>query len=498
MNFQAFVFCGKGLKLAPFSNTRGDKGMPKPLLPVANRAMLEYVLDWCDQAQFKEINIVVDEGDEEVMQEGLAGFMQFREECYDVLSKNVGGFHTHYLRKPAPIQFIGAKSEFTGEILQQELLERITGDFVLLPCDFITNIPPQIFLDQYLNRDHDSLAMAVYYQNAFENIDKKQIKKFFTVYTDNEDSMKQPVLLDIYSREDVEKTKYLKMRSQMLWRYPNSTVSVKLLNSYIYFCSHELVHLLSTDDSAVAADSDGSDSEDEVGSRNPNQIRPSYFRNKTKMVKDPMNGRKSFAKLFRDIARRSWQHSRPRETVSIFIMPDVGIFIRANNLSAYMEANRYILKIKSASTSHTVPVTGSSSAIGADSVIGASCTILGKTNVKRSVVGANCKIGNRCRIVGSILLDGAEIDDEVTLENVIVGKFGKVGKKTKLTNCYVEGYYSVAPRTVLKGETLANIYIEGENEFDDSDMDTSSSEESTDQSEMYNEEEYEGDDLFER
>ncbi|AMD21099.1 HEL182Cp [Eremothecium sinecaudum] len=500
MNFQAFILCGKGSKLSPFSDTRGDRGVPKALLPVANRPMIEYVLDWCDQAQFKEINIVANLEDIEIIREGIQGVLQLREQCFELLSNSVSNSHTHYLRKPANVNFIGSRCDVTGEILQKELLKTITGDFVLLPCDFVTNIPPQILIDQYLNRDHNSLAMSVYYKNVFENIDKKQIKKFFTIYTDNEDNINQPVLLDIYSSDDVEKTKYLKIRSQMLWRFPNSTVSIKLLNSYIYFCSHELKSLLLEDAVAGSVDGDTNDTEEENTKNNSTLIRPSYFKKKNKLIKDPINCRKSLAKIFRDLARRSWQHSKTRETISIFILPDVGSFIRSNNLSAYMEANRCILKIKSTSTNQTAATTASSSAIGADSVVGSNCVILEKTNVKRSVLGNNCKIGNRCRIVGSILFDGVEIEDDVTLENVILGKFSKIGKKSKMTNCYVEGYYSVQPKSLLKGETLANIYLEDEGGFDD---DMSTTDESnggtTDYSEeYYDEEEYEDDGLFER
>lgn len=497
MDLQAFIFCGKGFKLSPFSHINGDNGIPKALLPVANRPMIEYVLDWCDQAQFKEINVIIEFSDFDLVVDGLRSYLSLRQQYFELHFKNISSHHGHCSAKLPNINFISSKYESTGEILQKELLGRITGDFVLLPCDFITDIPPQIFLDQYQNKDVNNLAMAVYYNNSFENIDKKYLTQFFTVYTDNNDSDEQPILLDIYSKDDIDKTKYLQIRAQMLWRYPNSTVSTKIFNSFMYFCSYDLVHLLSNETKPIQFDSELNESDDERDSYSYIQAKPSYL-TKKKLIKDHLNCNRSLVKVFRDLARRSWKHSKPRETIGLFTLPDISIFIRADNLSAYMEANRYILKRKYFSTIHPAPISSPVSVIGADSIIGANCTILEKTNIKCSVLGTSCKVGKRCRIVGSIILDGVEIDDETTLENVIIGKLSKIGKKCRLTNCYVEGSYNVNSKTVLKGETLANIYLNSD-DFDDTSLDDDSSDDLSGHcEECYDEDEFEDDGLFER
>lgn len=508
MGFQAFVFCGRGAKLTPFTNVRGDTGEPKALLPVANRPMIEFVLDWCEQAQFLEVNLVIDIANVEELEAQLKKYREIREHYYGLLAQSVGNNNSHYLRKPAPINLIGSKCENTGDCLKTELLDRITGDFVLLPCDFITDIPPQVFLVQYLNKDPENLAMAVYYNNGFENIDKKHLKQFLTVYSDNLESISKPVLLDVYSKEDVDKTKYLQIRSQMLWRYPNSTVSTKLLNSFIYFCSYELKTLLkdapnTTSSDSVAAgkrevETEKDSKKEETESEALNNLTKTFhstgfLKKKNELIRDPINCNKSLAKVFRDLSRRSWQHVKPRETVGIFVLPDIGLFIRSNSLSAYMEANRFVLKIKQSAIHQRT--TDGSSAIGADSVIGNNCSILEKTNIKRSVLGNNCKVGKRCRIVGCVILDGVEIEDETHLENVIIGRNAKIGKKSKLTNCYVEGSYVVNEKSTIKGETLTNIYIGDEYSASSLESESSGSEsEYTD--EYYDDEDFVDDGLF--
>lgn len=43
--FQALILCGPGASLSTFTST--PKDMPKALLPIANRPMVWYPLEWC-------------------------------------------------------------------------------------------------------------------------------------------------------------------------------------------------------------------------------------------------------------------------------------------------------------------------------------------------------------------------------------------------------------------------------------------------------------------
>lgn len=504
---QAFIFCGKGSELLPFSQTEvedGASGLPKALLPIGNRPMIEYVLDWCDQADFREINVVASSAEIDSISKALQNFMSLRSQQFELLSKALNAsMHAHHLQKPRPINFVSSKAASTGECLQKEILERITGDFVLLPCDFVTDIPPQILIDQYRNRDSDNIALSFYYKNSMENADKKQIsKQAFTVYSENEGSDSQPVLLDVYPTEDVKKSKYLQIRTHLLWKYPNATVSTKLANSFICFCAYDLCQLLSDKRTEDDVKNDGDEDETPVAKSPATIIKPSYFKRENELIKDRISCNKSLGKIIRDLARRSWQHSKGRETVGMFILPDVGTFIRANNLNAYTEANRFLLRIKAQTlATNAQTTTASASAIGADAIVSPDCTILERSNIKLSAIDAGCVIGNRCHIAGSILHSNVKIEDEVTLENVIVGPNAVIGKKSKLTNCYVEGSFVVEPRTVLKGETLTRTYFESEEESNDDEAISSDSEEDGDYPEGYYDEDdnaFGDDDFFQR
>lgn len=471
--------------------------LPKALLPVANRPMIEYVIDWCDQANFSEIFIVAHRDEINIIKDGIATFLNLRLEQLKLIEKGLmANIHTHFMQKITKVNFISSMARTMGETLMDELLPLIKSDFVLLPCDFITDIPPQIFINQYQNRDDDNLAMTIFYKNSMDStLDKKNFKnqQFFTVYSDNlENNDKQPVLLDLYSMDNVKRTKYLQIRSHLLWKYPNTTVSTKLFNSSIYFCSFELINFLTKprldleqsvinnlNNFQINSDASTTNSADSNNSKNHNtnnitnhynnekfNIYPSFFKHHSnKLIPDPIFTKTSLTKLFRDLARRSWRHaSDNRETIGIFILPDpkLATFIRANNLSTYMDSNRFILKIKST----TSTLMQSSSAIGADSVVDPSVTLGEKSSIKLSSIKSNCIIGNKCRISGSVLLNGATVADDVILENVIVGPNAVIKKKCKLTNCYVEGNYIVEAKSVIKGETLKNEIYDDEDDED--------------------------------
>lgn len=433
MEFHAVICCGKGGGLSPLSMAR-ETGYPKALLPIGNKPMIEYVLEWCDKAPFRAISVVADT------------------ESNVEISAVVDAYKTRRLKDiHCHIDIIKFDGESTGEILG-DFIEKVSGSLVLLPCDFITDLPPQVLIEEFRNRSDEDIALSVNYHNKFESIDKKNLTNYYTVYSDDQH------LLDIYSKDSVEASKFLEIRTQMVWRYPHANVSTKLLDSFIYFFSPESLKVIQNE-----------------------------FEDYTT---------KSITKIVRDLARRSWRHSVPKGTISVLTLPNQCTFVRADNLPAYMEANRYIMKLKAKAQQQPQQAKEKGAAtIGADSVVGEFSTLGERTSVKKTVVGKNCKIGKRCRLTGSVLLDGVTLEDDVVLENCIVGRDAIIHTKSRLVNCNIEGSYSVSKGSQIKGETLTNIFIEGqESESDESESDS----DDYDSYEDDFEDEFEDDGLFER
>lgn len=420
MEFHAVILCGRGRALGPFTRVRAT-GLPKALLPVANRPMVEYVMEWCGRGFFPSVTLVC-HGDEKA--EIAAAVERYRS---TLARDDKDAWHCKF-------DVVDVSVEGSGDAMYQ-LFHRdvITSQhFVVLPCDFVTTLPPQVLIEAYRNRADSDAGLAVAYKNQLDIEDKKTtvFRKNYTFYAENPAHPDCTQLLDSYSAEDVDFHKLLQIRSRMCWRYPRLRISTRLLDSGIFFGSTAAVR--------------------QVFEHNRAKFGDLYFRNRP------------LAKVVRDFARRSWKHRQPLDTVGLFILPQQALFFRCNHLLVLMEANRHFMRLRARQQgqSHASVNRQSRSAVGIDSLIGANTTLGEKTNVKRTVVGADCKIGDRVRLTGCVVMDGAEIHNDVQLENCIIGKAAVVRERAKLVNCYVECTNDVAAGTSSKGDTLLSLSLD--------------------------------------
>ncbi|KAF8477329.1 hypothetical protein BDZ91DRAFT_787895 [Kalaharituber pfeilii] len=128
LGFQAVILCGVGANLYPFTQA---ENMPKALLPLANRPMIYYALDWCEKAGVHSILILT-------LQEHLSLIQShFRSPAFTSTSLS------HILsKKSMTIQF-EAPSSLNDNLQSADILRIahskgwIKGDFVLLPCDIV-------------------------------------------------------------------------------------------------------------------------------------------------------------------------------------------------------------------------------------------------------------------------------------------------------------------------------------------------------------------------
>lgn len=449
MEFEAVVFCGDGRRLSPVAG----ESMTKAMLPVANKPLLAHTLEWCEKALFKKITLV----------------------CTPLSIREI----TAYVElRPSPFKIPVEIAEFastTGETLAC-LASKIDSDFVVLPCDFITDLDPEQLLSVHRASDIRNLVTGFYYRNTIESIDTKKVLGPDVLLHTPFDKDGLAVLLDAYERQFVKDLKHIDVRMAMLWKFGNSVASTDLLYTSIYVCRRAVLDILAEadEDSSVAVEN------------------------------------KTVHKLMRNFARRTWQHRKKLDTIAMAQLPSTACYIRANNLPAYLEANRHIMKVRardmaksgtSAAKEKGAALVGNDSLVGDESVLGA------KSSIKRSVVGNNCTIGAKCRITGCVVLDGTTIGNDVVLENCIIGRAAVIRDKVRLTSCEVEGGYEVPPGFEAKNDVLKGLSMSGLNDEeyeglyeslsddgDDDEGDEGSSEEDEIEEEDYDEE----DDFFDR
>ncbi|MCJ1378299.1 hypothetical protein MMC17_001396 [Xylographa soralifera] len=133
--FQAFILCGPGVSLNTFTSNAEE--FPKALIPVANRPMIWYPLDWCYRMGITNIHLITPPSSAKAIESAL--------------SQN-----PHLTSLPAPTADILAPEELTqtsgtAAILRlPEVQAAISGDFLILPCDLICEVAGESLLEAWM------------------------------------------------------------------------------------------------------------------------------------------------------------------------------------------------------------------------------------------------------------------------------------------------------------------------------------------------------------
>ncbi|KAH8101351.1 hypothetical protein DFH11DRAFT_1885608 [Phellopilus nigrolimitatus] len=115
---------------------------------------------------------------------------------------------------------------------------RITSDLVLLPCDFLS--PPSLRLETVLNKSKIEagtdgvLVTALFFENKASENEKGTgaAKEAWPA-----PSVPMPILYDLASDE-------LELRMSMLWQYPRTKFTTRVVDVLMYVCKHAVLDAL--------------------------------------------------------------------------------------------------------------------------------------------------------------------------------------------------------------------------------------------------------------
>ncbi|KAL5115484.1 Translation initiation factor eIF-2B subunit gamma [Pleosporales sp. CAS-2024a] len=133
--FQALVLCGPGASFSTFTSSPHD--IPKALLPIANRPMLWYPLDWCYRMGLTDITIVTPPESLDAIEAAM--------------SQN-----PHLTSLPAPRPAMVAPRALThatgtADMFRlPEIQAVIRGDFIVLPCDLVCELDGTALADAWM------------------------------------------------------------------------------------------------------------------------------------------------------------------------------------------------------------------------------------------------------------------------------------------------------------------------------------------------------------
>ncbi|WEW54627.1 Translation initiation factor eIF-2B subunit gamma [Emydomyces testavorans] len=135
LGFQVLIFCGPGVSLNTFTSIPEE--FPKALVPIANRPMVWYPLDWCYRMGITNITLITPQASKAALEASL--------------SQNP---HLTSLPPPSPTVISPeglTLTTGTAELLRlPEVQTCIKSDFIVLPCDLVCDVPGVTFLEAWM------------------------------------------------------------------------------------------------------------------------------------------------------------------------------------------------------------------------------------------------------------------------------------------------------------------------------------------------------------
>ncbi|KAF8578004.1 nucleotide-diphospho-sugar transferase [Ramaria rubella] len=438
--FQAIILAGYGNALAPLTNDHGDNANPKALLPIANRPMISFPLNWLEEAGVTSVLLICPHSHRSAISHHVHS---------DISSST---FST--LRIDIQTYEDDGTTPGTCSILRR-FASRIQNDFVILPCDFIP--PPSLSLSAVLNI-YRTEAEEMVISTLFYEVDRESDK------SSPDESMAPPLiaydtasgtLLHVDYSDEAEEDE-LELHMRLLWKYPRIRIITRFADSHVYVCRRSILSVI------IEKPALESIREDLV----PFLCKLQYRKGK-RFRWEPMLNESTNIPTHHPPSRsssswRSTTTSRASSAPASPIFSDApksaspslrcgivihtlaqGLAARANTIKTYTDLNRLD------GSSYLSPSTSASeyidpkAQISADTIIGSSTRLGERAIIKTSVVGQHCIIGKHVRLTGSVIMDHVIIEDGAKIDKCILSRNTRVGSKAELTGCATQPGYEV-------------------------------------------------------
>ncbi|RCI01191.1 hypothetical protein CU097_015479 [Rhizopus azygosporus] len=424
--FQAVILAGYGSsnRLYPISE---EDNLPKALLPVGNKPIISYTLEWLEKAGIYEAIVVAN------AQQKLSAYLR----------GYTGNVHCTVATVDEDIG--------TAEALRA-IKDKIDRDFIVIPCDLITELNPRDLLDAH--RVNDPTFTALFYEPGSTETPSKDDEPLPYVGID----ATQNALVYMAQRSEDED---FSMRMSLLKKFPRVRIHTDLQDAHFYIFKRWVIDIVADKENVESI------SEDLI----PLLVKCQHQR---KLVKRENIEKysSSYHNLFANaLSLSTTQSIGINDSFSKDpIQPDFnspiksyvhvyrgGFCGRGNTIASYNELNRYVTKqganiMRQPATAEIAPRTQ----VGNDSVVGEYTKIDERSSVKKSCVGAHCVIGKNVKIANSVIMDHVVIHDNVKIDGCIICNHAKILDKASLKDCEVAGGYTVDKESQLKGEKLVS------------------------------------------
>ncbi|KAH9264961.1 hypothetical protein BASA83_011552 [Batrachochytrium salamandrivorans] len=398
--FQAVILAGFGSRLYPLAD--GDT-VPKALLPVANRPMIAYQLEWLEEANIRDIII--------------AAYPGARGKINGVVQSMYEG------STEARVQIVEVPENCGSADALRSIKSRIKTDFFVISCDLITDIPVHYLINSFSDRPvskDDGLG-------EFIGIDDQSSR-----------------LLIMASKADLDDC--LELRTSLIEKFPVIHIHSQLRDAHLYIFRRWVIDLV-------------------VKDRNISSIKNDLvpllleFQHRESIVKK--EGIDKFLSTNLDLFGRAMLYSTsgheptPHNVTCNAVVYRDGFTARGNTIWSYSELNRHVIKNSTDVRVQASSEVSAKTQVGQDSLVGEGSKIDERCSVKKSVIGNHCTIGKNVKLTNSIIMDYVHIEDNVKIEESIICSNAKIGRRAMLKDCRVGAMQIVPAETVGKNEVFA-------------------------------------------
>ncbi|KAJ2803339.1 Translation initiation factor eIF-2B subunit gamma [Coemansia helicoidea] len=408
------------------------------LLPIANKPMLWYVLQWLEQGGILDIIIVTT-----------------RESKTDI------GSYIEVYEGLGRITVKGLDDvSGTADALRQ-VASLIKSNVVVVPCDLVVDVPAAHFIDLVRIKQPAFAAMfceAMRSEGGGGSAKAKAREAPLCVGVDQPSSR-----LVLLQRMDGT-SEDLALPMPLVRRFPSMALSDKMHDVHLYVLQRWVL-------SYIAANPKIESLQDDllplfVRAQSQRQLLES--RDIRRHIPAPAarcTGAYGAGAQLGQPDRAAHGEPDAGDQLSVFAyVRRGGIVGRANQIPQYCDLNSIVSRMMTGARTASSAKLALQTQVGSDSLVGVSSQLGERCSVKRSVVGAHCVIGKDVKIVNSVIMDHVTIGDGVKLESCVVCKLASIGGNAQLKSCEVG-----ASMTVPAGSNLKNTPVTEDTDtyFDD-------------------------------
>ncbi|XP_028759585.1 translation initiation factor eIF-2B subunit gamma [Neltuma alba] len=457
MDFQVVVLAGgTSNKLLPLVS----KEVPKPLLPVANRPVLSYVLELLELSNLKKLIVVV-EGEEEALHVG--GWIS---------GAYVDRLNVEVAAVPEDVGTAGAIRAIAHHLTAKDILV-VSGDLV-------SDVPPGAIAAAH--RRHDAVVTAMLCPAPVSGSSesgtsggKDKTKKVGRHDLIGLDPTAQFLL---YISTGAELGKDVRIQKSILRAVGQMEIRADLMDAHLYAFKRSVLlevldqkakfHSLKQDvlpylvrsqlrsevlfNGTPQTEENGSE---KVVSQSNEQMLSQILSNAT---------HPTFHQQY-ELGRNGSTFAGRTHKCCVYIAESSKYCARLNSIQAYSDINRDVIGEASHLSGYSFSAHNNiihpSAELGAKTTVGPHC-MLGegsqmsdKCSVKRSVIGRHCRIGANVKIVNSIVMNHVTIGDGCSIQGSVICSNVQLQERVVLKDCQIGAGYVVTAGSEYKGEVLA-------------------------------------------